>query len=313
MAVLLNGKARTPTTLKINVMTIEWQTEPEILVVINQHNIALLFCDYLNSEGLRAAIVEQESGFAIICEQTVITQAKALFEDFINDPYHPKYQSAAWDNAQVQDVKASGPGLLDTAKANFLAHAGVITLSVFMLCWSVFLLSYLGLAREIYTHFHFFSALEPGLLITEPYRLLTPALFHFSLLHIAFNTLWWWQLGGDVERQLGKGSLLHIFLITALVSNLGQFLVSGPNFGGLSGVVYGLFGYVWWFGWLKPEQGLGISNSIVGFLLIWLVLGFFDVLPVNMANTAHLLGLVSGCLLAFFKVQKLKHNEQHNY
>ncbi len=83
-------------------------------------------------------------------------------------------------------------------------------------------------------------------------------------------------------------------------------MVSGPNFGGLSGVVYGLFGYVWWLGWLKPEKGLGISNALVGFLLVWLMLGYLDVLPVNMANTAHLLGLLTGCLMALFKAKKLK-------
>jgi GlpG protein len=36
----------------------------------------------------------------------------------------------------------------------------------------------------------------------------------------------------------------------------------------------------------------------VYFLLGWLVLGYFDVLWVNMANEAHLFGLISGCLMA---------------
>ncbi|MGJ8691768.1 MAG: rhomboid family intramembrane serine protease GlpG [Thalassotalea sp.] len=284
------------------------QTEPQVLVVINQHNIALLFTDFLNSEGIAANITETEEGFAVICQAVEIADAKTLFEQFIKNPHNPKYQSAAWQKAEVKDVRSSGPSLFDTAKNNFLAHAGFVTLTVFVLCWLVFLLSYLGFSHGIFQQLKFLTSADTSQLLSEPYRLLTPALFHFSLLHIAFNTLWWWQLGGDVERQLGKGSLLHIFLLTALVSNVGQYLASGPNFGGLSGVVYGLFGYVWWFGWLKPDQGLGISNNIVGFLLIWLVLGFFDVLPINMANTAHLLGLITGCLLALLKVQKLKAN-----
>ena len=115
--------------------------------------------------------------------------------------------------------------------------------------------------------------------------------------------MWWWQLGGSIEKTLGKAALINILFISAIVSNVGQFLVSGANFGGLSGVVYALVGFVWWFGYLAPERGLSLSKPIVGFLLFWLVLGFVDLLPVNVANTAHLLGLVSGCLFALFTVK----------
>ena len=41
-----------------------------------------------------------------------------------------------------------------------------------------------------------------------------------------------------------------------------------------------------------------LPRAIVGFMLVWLVIGYADVLWVNMANTAHLVGLISGCLLA---------------
>ena len=159
---------------------------------------------------------------------------------------------------------------------------------------------------EIFSSFQFYRQLSLEGFLSEPLRILTPAFFHFSLLHITFNTLWWWQLGGDIERQLGKGSLIHVLLLTAVVSNLGQFMVSGPNFGGLSGVVYGLFGYVWWLGWLLPEKCLSLSKPIIGFMLFWLLLGYTSFMPINVANTAHLLGLISGCCLAYFKVLRLK-------
>jgi len=141
--------------------------------------------------------------------------------------------------------------------------------------------------------------------LAQPLRLLGPAFFHFSWLHIVFNTMWWWQLGGSVEKSLGKGTLLNLVLLSAIVSNVGQYLVSGANFGGLSGVVYALVGFVWWFGYLAPTRGLSLSKPLVGFLLFWLVLGFVDLLPVNVANTAHLLGLLSGCFLALFTVKVL--------
>ena len=177
----------------------------------------------------------------------------------------------------------------------------MVTLTVFVACWLIFLASLFGWENLIFQQLHFFNPLSTERLIAEPWRILGPALFHFSWLHIVFNTMWWWQLGGSIERIMGKGTLIQLFLVSAIVSNFGQFLVSGPNFGGLSGVVYGVVGYVWWAGWLAPKRGLQLSQSIVGFLLFWLVLGFVDVLPVNMANTAHLLGLVSGCFLAWLK------------
>jgi GlpG protein len=276
------------------------------LVQVKQHNIALLFANYLTSLDIDAKVQKDDSDYVIYCASHKIAQAKEIFAEFIADPYQEKYQQAAWQSGQVSQVQDNSPSLITSFKQQFLAHAGVVTLTVFALCWLVFIASLLGLARPTFELLHFYPKLTMEAFFDSPLRLLGPALFHFSWLHIVFNTMWWWQLGGSVERTLGKGALINLFLITALVSNLGQFMVSGPNFGGLSGVVYGLVGYVWWYGWLAPEKGLMISKPIIGFLLFWLLLGYADVLPVNMANTAHLLGLVSGCLLAAVNVLLMK-------
>ena len=276
------------------------------LVKVKQHNIALLFANYLTSLDIDAKVQKDDSDYVIYCASHKIAQAKEIFAEFIADPYQEKYQQAAWQSGQVSQVQDNSPSLITSFKQQFLAHAGVVTLTVFALCWLVFIASLLGFARPTFELLHFYPKLTIEAFFDSPLRLLGPALFHFSWLHIVFNTMWWWQLGGSVERTLGKGALINLFLITALVSNLGQFMVSGPNFGGLSGVVYGLVGYVWWYGWLAPEKGLMISKPIIGFLLFWLLLGYADVLPVNMANTAHLLGLVSGCLLAAVNVLLMK-------
>jgi len=278
------------------------------LIQVSQHNIALLFANYLTSLNIHAKVEKHNSDYIIYCQTSNIDQAKDIFTEFIADPYQQKYQQAAWQNSEVTQVTDNSPSLITSFKEQFFAHAGWVTLIVFALCWLVFITSLLGFARPTFALLQFYPLLTIDAFLDSPLRLLGPALFHFSWLHIVFNTMWWWQLGGSVERILGKGALINLFLITALVSNLGQFIVSGPNFGGLSGVVYGLVGYVWWYGWLAPEKGLMISKPIIGFLLFWLLLGYADVLPVNMANTAHLLGLVSGCLLAVVNVLLLKRN-----
>jgi len=272
------------------------------LVNIKQHNIALLFTNYLLSINIQAKLQSEDDGFALYCQSDKFELAKEAFDDFIQQPHHQKYQQAAWHNGEVTQVNNDHPSLISNFKEQFFAHAGIVTLTVFSLCWLVFISSLLGWQRTIFNGIQFYHQLGFNNFIDQPWRLLGPAFFHFSWLHIVFNTMWWWQLGGSIERSLGKGALVNLFLVSAIFSNVGQFIVSGPNFGGLSGVVYGLVGYVWWYGWLAPEKGLSVSKPIIGILLFWLLLGFADALPVNMANTAHLLGLVSGCALAWFKI-----------
>lgn len=288
------------------------------LVQLEQHNIALLFANYLVTLGIEANVISKNSSeaqvsqskleYIVCCHPDKMAQAQQEFEQFIKQPFDTKYQQAAWQHGETVAVTSNEQPLVASFKENFLAHAGTVTLIVFVLCWLVFLASNLGWAQSLFNQLQFYPRLSADLLITEPWRLIGPAFFHFSWLHIVFNTMWWWQLGGSIEKALGKGMLINLLLISAVFSNLGQFFVSGANFGGLSGVVYALVGFVWWFGHLAPEQGLSLSKPIIGFLLFWLLLGFVDLLPVNVANTAHLLGLISGGLLAVYKVKLIKDN-----
>lgn len=274
------------------------------LVQLKDHNIALLFCNYLLTLGIQAKLQDsQDDGYVVFCPEDKLAQAKAEFDAFILQPHADKYQQAAWSRGETVTLKADDYSLLSNFKENFLAHAGFVTLLTFTLCWIVFIGSELGWAQQLFNTLHFYPQLSLDAFLADPIRLIGPAFFHFSWLHIIFNTMWWWQLGGSIEKTLGKGTLVNLLLISAIVSNLGQYLVSGANFGGLSGVVYALVGFVWWFGYLAPERGLSLSKPIIGFLLFWLVLGFADLLPVNVANTAHLLGLLSGCFLALFTVK----------
>jgi GlpG protein len=278
----------------------------QALVQLKDHNIALLFSNYLHSLGIHSELKpSQDKSYVIYCPHQQMSQAKSEFDAFIAQPYADKYQQAAWDRGETVTLNSDGLSLLSHFKNNFLAHAGIVTLLVFALCWIVFLGSELGSAQKLFLFntLQFYPQLSIDALIAEPQRLLGPAFFHFSWMHIVFNTMWWWQLGGSIEKKLGKTTLINLLLISAIASNVGQYLVSGANFGGLSGVVYALVGFVWWFGYLAPDKGLSLSKPLVFFLLCWLVLGFADLLPIKMANTAHLLGLLSGCFLAVFTVK----------
>lgn len=127
----------------------------------------------------------------------------------------------------------------------------------------------------------------------EVWRLLTPIFLHFSLLHILFNMFWLAELGGQFE-MLGKSWRLALFvLVSGVFSNLVQFLWAGPGFGGMSGVVYALFGHAWMQTHYDPAGPWRLRGNSVPIMLIWLVLGMTGLLG-PIANGAHLGGLVVG-------------------
>lgn len=280
------------------------------LIAFNQQSAAHLLANYLNSQGVTASVKQQaspqqsaSSEFVVFIDDAEHTaQAELIAKDFIANPGHPKYQQAAWDNGQNVQLAASPSGFsVKHIAAN--AISAPFTSLVFILCLLVYGLSLLGLFAPIAQHL----LMQPFGLLAENHqwwRLLGPAFIHFSVLHIVFNLLWWSMLGAKIERTFGITMLIIVFIVSAVVSNAAQALFSEPVqanlflFGGLSGVVYAVMGFVWWLGWLRPSWGLSLPNSIVGFMLVWLVLGFADILWVNMANAAHTAGLITGCLLA---------------
>lgn len=125
-------------------------------------------------------------------------------------------------------------------------------------------------------------------------RTLTPILLHFGAIHLVFNALWLWHFGRMIERAQPSSLYLLVVLWIAFVSNATQFLWTlTPNFGGLSGVVYGLLGYIWMSQWLLPSGRLRLPPAMIGFLLLALVL--MAVLASSwIANAAHIGGLFAG-------------------
>ena len=132
----------------------------------------------------------------------------------------------------------------------------------------------------------------------EVWRLVTPIFIHFGLWHLLFNVLMTYSLGIPVERRRGWLRMLLIVLAIAIPSNLGQYWVSGPSFGGMSGVVYGLFGYIWMKSRFDPAAGLYMPPNTVFWLLAWFLICFTGAVG-NVANTVHAIGLGAGLLIGY--------------
>ncbi|MDH5581891.1 MAG: rhomboid family intramembrane serine protease [Bdellovibrionales bacterium] len=141
------------------------------------------------------------------------------------------------------------------------------------------------------------------------WRLWTPIFLHFSLVHILFNMLWLKDLGKLLEYFHGRYFLGLFILLTALLSNTGQYIMHGPFFGGMSGVVYAMLGFIWTGKKLNPDLQYGLPKSDLIMMIVWFFLCAFNVIP-QVANMAHAVGLSSGMLIAvgaFYKKAKKSH------
>jgi GlpG protein len=133
----------------------------------------------------------------------------------------------------------------------------------------------------------------PEILGGQLWRLVTPIVIHFGILHFIFNMLWLYDLGSVVEQRQGMRRMAILVLVTAVLSNLAQFFWSGPGFGGMSGVVYGLLAYAWVQGNYNPRAGIGLHQNIAIMMLVWFVICWLGLVG-NVANMAHTVGLVCG-------------------
>ncbi|MCW3172249.1 rhomboid family intramembrane serine protease GlpG [Shewanella subflava] len=264
---------------------------------------AQAFVDYLIGLGIESHIEPHPHGVVImLVEPQYEAKARNEFAQFVQHPYDEKYLQASWDNGNTQTKFDYGSGILGLVQ-QFITGAGSLTLVTFFLCVIVYALMNLGMGNTLFSALSFAGAV-PNSHVTDIWRVFTPSLMHFSAMHIIFNLLWWWYLGGKIETRLGSRPLLFLLLMAGTLPNILQFFMTGPNFGGLSGVVYAVVGYTWLMGVRRPNCGIGLTPSYMGFMMVWLVLGFTDLLGMPIANGAHVGGLLVGLAQALFDSRK---------
>ena len=182
---------------------------------------------------------------------------------------------------------------------------------------SYFYIIALAIFLTLFTNFGLNNFLEPLLFIktnlnssfentylinNEWWRLITPTFLHFSMTHLVFNCLWIYILGSRIEKLDGLSIFLFIFILTGILSNAGQFFWTQQYlFGGLSGAVYGLLGYCFIIELDGRHGRYGLPEALYLFMFIWLLVGFTGVLSFfgfgNVANTAHLVGMIAGFII----------------
>lgn len=133
------------------------------------------------------------------------------------------------------------------------------------------------------------------------------SLLHFSFMHLLFNLVWWWVIGHRIEQKDGRFTLLLLVVIAGYVGNLAQWWLTGPAFGGASGITMALLG---WVGWrqLQKKNDYQLPPLLLPLMVGWIVVIIFaeNLLGMNSqtGHGGHIAGLVSGLLLAILIPKK---------
>lgn len=294
---------------------------------------AIRFAAHLVTEGIQAHAELENGSWAIwVRDENRVHEAKDALDDFRRDPDASKYRGAerAAEAVRREEIRRN-----ELAQKNLHSMRGKwqrggagrkkpLIMTMIVISVIVAMGSNMGQDRQgsVLRTLMFRDAQHlntPGIdwdsvdakLIDirrgELWRAITPIFIHFGAMHLVFNMIMVYQLGSLVEDRRGTLQIGLMVLAIAIVSNLFQALVPGQwggsaNFGGMSGVLYGIFGYLMIKSRYQPELGMRIPQSTVIILIAWMLLGFFNVLKefmgLDVANWAHGIGFLTGVVIA---------------
>jgi GlpG protein len=249
-----------------------------------------------------------------VVDEDKLDRAREALEGFREHPESPEHERlierARSRRKEQAEQEASRPRVIRLRERWQAANLGRVTLGLIAISVVVAVITRLGDNNSVTRYFTIAGYIVDGdlirwsqwedLLSGQVWRLVTPIFVHFGVLHILFNMLWLKDLGSAIERLQSSLFLVLFVLVTAVLSNLVQYLVppSSPLFGGMSGVVYGLLAYIWIRGRFDPASGYGLDRRTLIWMLAWLVICFTGLVGA-VANGAHVAGLVVGAAWGF--------------
>ena len=279
---------------------------------------ARLFEDHLLTLEIRSMVEPSGGNWEVwIHDDRHLERAGQELAEFRLDPDHARYQGAEQAAASVRTEKkrkrkASRAQHVDMSHQwqKPLASRCPVTLGLLVVSLVVFALSSMGDNHGALSGLFILPLKFGGNMVSwtvtlptvlqqgQLWRPFTPMFIHFGLLHIVFNMMLLWRLGPAIETRRGSAWYAAIVLTISAGSNVLQYAFVGPYFGGMSGVVYGLFGYIWVKSKCDPTDTLYMPQSTVFWLMGWF---FFCLLGGvgNVANVGHGAGLAFGAALGY--------------
>ena len=142
-------------------------------------------------------------------------------------------------------------------------------------------------------------AFVPAVASSQPWRFMTTAFLHASLMHLAFNMWALWVLGSALEPILGRWRFAALCALSALGGSTMIYWLASPTAPaswltstvGASGAVFGLFAALF----IIQRRFGRDTSAIVGLLVLNLAISFIGA---NISWQGHLGGLVTGAIVA---------------
>jgi GlpG protein len=278
---------------------------------------AYLFSHFLRHKGITNELEQDGDGWAVwVHSEDELDQARRFLLGYLGNPDDPKFKIVSQAKLSTQagsSRKYSPPSASirkDRARRVSAGRTcGPFTLALVVASVGIALLSEFGQNVEMLLPLYIspfvlegsYVKWQTGLsefLSGEFWRVFSPILVHYGPLHLIFNMFWLVYLGSMVEARERTIRLVGLVLFIAAISNYGQYLLSGPNFGGMSGVIYGLLGYVWMKCRFQPGSGYSLHLHTVTLMLTWFFICLAGIIP-NVANGAHAFGLLAGGIWGF--------------
>lgn len=288
------------------------------------------FTAFLITEGISCKTEEENDGsWAVwVHDEKGVERAKDEFDKFVDDPANSRYlnleakagaimreEKERRTSARRNTVDVRTKWARPTSAARTPLTVTLIVLSVVVFFMTPRTTRQGSLGTRVRSHLLFadpaayLSHQDPLASIKrgQLWRLVTPIFIHWDGFHLIFNMFMLFQLGRLLETRYGTPKLAMMVLLIAVLSNLAQAMTpeslqevmgGGIRFGGMSGVVFGLFG----FAWIRSSQDPARAGFMVPRASVFIMLGYLFLcmtpLMTNIANMAHLVGLVTGMLLA---------------
>jgi GlpG protein len=260
------------------------------------------FADYLLTLGIGSKVDPAADQWAIwILDENQVPRSKQELQQFLTQPQDARYLAAERDakvarRQAAERAKQAQKNYVDMSQRWSRSRRGPITILLIAASVLVAVLTDMGHNMDpVGIDLKFWlPAIEHG----QVWRLLTPIFLHAGPLHLIFNMWWLYDLGNLIEGRIGSWRFAALVLVIALTSNCSQYVATGPNFVGMSGVVFGLFGYAWVRGRFDPTCGMYLRQDVVLLMMLWFGACLIGVVP-NVANTAHGMGLAVGAALGY--------------
>jgi membrane associated rhomboid family serine protease len=158
-----------------------------------------------------------------------------------------------------------------------------------------YVLGALGLEQELLSRF---AQINAAVAAGEWWRIYTVVLLHGSITHILFNMWALWVLGPQIERGVGTGPFISLYLASAAVGGAFAYYLGNPRDVGVgaSGAIFGLFGI--WLSWALHRRGTMQGRAILGQLgFLLLINAAIPFIFRNVSWQAHLGGLIAGFVI----------------